>query len=316
MNYTIVTDSVSCMPEAEFKRRSIKLFPLAVSFEGVKYVDTVSEQALLPMHAAARVGVKANSLSITPTTENIRKFVLDELVPHFDTAFFFTPGSTFTPIYEICKSVADSIAADAKAIRNEKSISTPFRINYVSTKTALAGQGLVALYADDLLRAGTPLSEFSAKVSEFAPLVQSIVVIRDIIYARHRQKLKGNDSMSLPAALLAKALQISPISKLHNNELVMIDVKTRGFNNSVNKVFEFCIEQIAIGLATPMINISVAGDPASLHQYNSFKRLQQECNKRNITLHLGVMTLAGSIQIGSGTVSVGIAPLDKQATPS
>jgi fatty acid-binding protein DegV len=127
--------------------------------------------------------------------------------------------------------------------------------------------------------------------------------------------LKGNDSLSLPAALIANALKVSPISKLHRNELVMIDVKTRGYSNSVNKVFEFCIEQIANGLAVPMINISVAGDPASLHQYKGFKRLQHECENHGVTLYIGVMTLAGSIQIGCGTVSVGIAPLDQDAAP-
>ena len=315
MKYAIVTDSVSCMPESEFIHRSFKLLPLAVSFEDVHYLDTISEKALIPMHAAARVGVKANSMSITPTEENIRKFVIEELVPYYDTVFFFTPGSGLTPIYDTCKRVADSIAAEAKAIRLEKSITTPFRISYINTQSALAGQGLVAMYADDLLKAETPLSEFTNKVSDLAPLAQSIVVIRDVIYARHRQKMKGNHSLSLPAAMIANALKVSPISKLHQNELVMIDVKTRGFANSVNIVFEFCIEQITQGLAVPMINVSVAGDPASLHQYNSFKRLQHECENHDIKLYIGVMTLAGSIQIGCGTVSVGIAPLDPEAAP-
>lgn len=315
MKYAIVTDSVGCIPEDEFNQRSMKLFPLAVSFEGVQYFDTNSEKVLLPMHAAARVGVKSNSLSITPTKENIHKYVVEQLVPYYDSVFFFTPGSTFTPIYDTCKSVADSIAAEAKAIRTEKSITTPFRISYVSTRTGLSGQGLVALYADDLIKAGTPLTEFTSKIAETTPLVQAIVLVRDIVYARHRQKLKGNDSMSLPAALLAKALKISPITKLHNNELVVIDTKTRGFDNSLNKVFEFCIEQISFGLAIPIINITIAGNPASLNQYNGFKRLQLECSKRDVRLLVGVMTLAGSIQIGCGTVAVGIAPLDPEATP-
>ena len=105
MKYAIVTDSVSCMPESEFIHRSFKLLPLAVSFEDVHYLDTISEKALIPMHAAARVGVKANSMSITPTEENIRKFVIEELVPYYDTVFFFTPGSGLTPIYDTCKRV-------------------------------------------------------------------------------------------------------------------------------------------------------------------------------------------------------------------
>ena len=44
MKYAIVTDSVSCMPESEFIHRSFKLLPLAVSFEDVHYLDTISEK--------------------------------------------------------------------------------------------------------------------------------------------------------------------------------------------------------------------------------------------------------------------------------
>jgi fatty acid-binding protein DegV len=131
------------------------------------------------------------------------------------------------------------------------------------------------------------------------------------MYARHRQKLKGNKTVSFPVAILANALQVSPITLLQDSELTMLDVKTRGADNAIEKVLEYCIDRVGEGLLAPLINISIAGDPASLTSLSSFKRLQTACDGAQVKLYIGVMTLAASIQIGPGAISVGIAPINQ-----
>lgn len=314
MKYALIVDSVGCIPEAEYRSRSLKLLPLAVSFDDVQYMDTFEEKALLPIHSAGRVGVKANSMSITPSADHVRKYLMKNIVNYYDTAIFQTAGQSYTPIYLSCKAVSDSVAAEAKAQRLEQDITTPFRMTSTETKTALAGQGLIALHSDDLLKDGMSLNEFTPFVEEFKGSVKSFLIVRDALYARHRQKMKGNKTVSLPIAVIANTLNVSPITLLQNGELTMLDVKTRGGDNAIDKVLEYCLDRVGEGLLAPLINISVAGDPASLTKLDSYRRLKSKCDIENIKVYVGVMTLAASIQVGPEAVSVGIAPTNQEAT--
>jgi fatty acid-binding protein DegV len=315
MKYAIVMDSVGCIPEKEYNKRSIKLLPLAVRFDGVHYVDSYIEKALIPIHAAKRVGIESDSVSVTPSSDDVRKYLIKEIAPTFDVAIFQTVGQSYTPIFQSCKAVSDSIAADAKATRLKAGITTPFRMTTSDTGTVVAGQGLIALYSDDLLQTGMSLSEFTPLIEDFKALVKTFIVVKDSVYARHRQKQKGNKTVSYPVAVIAKALHVSPITLAQNQKIDVVDLKTRGFDNSLEKVLEYCIDRVREGLLAPLINISVAGDPTTLTKHNSYKRLQHVCHDASIELYVGVMTLGATINVGPGAVSVGIAPSNQDEEP-
>ncbi len=315
MKYAIVMDSVGCIPEREFRKRAIKLMPLAVRFDGVHYVDSFEEKALIPIHSAGRVGIKTDSVSVTPTADDVRRYLIKHIAPQYDVAIFQTVGQSYTPIYQSCKAVSDSIAADAKATRLEHGVTTPFRMTTSDTGTVVAGQGLIALYSDDLLQTGMSLVDFKPVIEDFKTLVKTFIVVRDSVYARHRQKQKGNKTVSYPVAVVAKALQVSPITLAQNQQIDVIDLSTRGFENAVEKVLEYCIDRVREGLIAPLINISIAGDPTTLTKHNSFKRLQHVCNDADIQLYTGVMTLGATINVGPGAVSVGIAPINQDQEP-
>ena len=216
MDYVLIVDSVGCLPETEYRKRSIELLPLAVSFDGVRYLDTYEESVLLSIHSAKRVGVKSNSISITPSADYVRKYLLKNIVDRYDTVIFQTAGQTYTPIYLSCKAVANTCAAEAKAARSKRGIVAPFRVTATETKTALAGQGLITLHSDDMLSTGMSLTEFAPYIERFKSFVQSFLIVDDLMYARHRQKMKGNKTVSLPVAVIAKTLKVSPITLLQN----------------------------------------------------------------------------------------------------
>ena len=92
-------------------------------------------------------------------------------------------------------------------------------------------------------------------------------------------------------------------------------MKSRGFDNSVNRVLGYCCDRVLDGLVAPLINISFAGDPKSLMHHNNFKRLQHVCDDNGVALYVGVMTLAASINLGPGAMSIGIAPINQSINP-
>ena len=315
MKYSIVVDSVACLPEQEIKQRGIKVLPLKVTFEDVKYIDTYEEKALLAIHKAGRVGIKSKALSITPTEDDIRDFVLKNVVLNCDLAICQTIAKEYTPIFQAYKSVSDSLAAQAKKVREEKGETIPFRMTSMDTGSLAAGQGLIALHSDNLLRSGVPYSEFKPVIEDFKTLVRSITIVQDPVYIRHRVKQKGNKTVSLPVALIAKALEFAPIANNQNGNIDIIDMKVRGFDKAVERVLEYCVDCVNDGLVAPLVNISFAGDPKALTKHNSYKRLQHACDDAGVTLYVGVMTLAASINLGPGTLSVALAPINQEVLP-
>lgn len=315
MKYALVLDSVACVPEQELHRRPIKILPLSVSFEGTQYVDTTDEKALVAIHNAGRISVKSNALSITPTADDIRRFILKKVATDYDVAICQTIGKTYTPIYDGYRTVSQSIAADAKHVRAPLGIDSPFRMSVVDTGSLAAGQGLIALHADDLMREGLDITDYRPIIEDFKTLVKAFTIVRDSVYIRHRVKQKGNKTVSLPIALLANALSISPIANNQNGGIDIIDMKNRGFDSSVNRVFGYCSERVIEGLVAPLINISFAGDPKTLIHHSNFKRLQHVCDDHGVALYVGVMTLAASINLGPGAMSVGIAPINQSVAP-
>lgn len=315
MKYSIIIDSVGCLPEAEFRTRPIELLPLVVTFDGVKYVDTYEEKALVPIHTAGRVGVKSDSVSITPLPEDVRKFMLRNIIQKYDLAVGQTVGQSYTPILNSFRVASDSIAADAKSVRSKLGLTAPFRMTAMETGTVVAGQGLIALYSDDLLQSGMDLNDFKPVIEDFKTMVKTFIIVKDSVYARHRQKQKGNKTISLPVALLANALSLSPITLAQNNKIDVIDLKTRGFESSIEKMLKYCLDRVKEGLVAPLINLSFAGDPALVTAHDSFKKLQQACDDANVKLYIGVMCLAASINTGPGALSIGIAPINQEALP-
>ncbi len=315
MKYAFVLDSVACVPEQELQRRSIKILPLAVSFEGTQYVDTTDEKALIAIHNAGRISVKSDAMSITPTEDDIRRFILKKVAIHYDVAICQSIGRPYTPIYEGYREVSQSIAADAKHVRTPLGIESPFRMSVVDSGSLAAGQGLIAMYADDLMRDGLDITDYRPLIEDFKTLVKSFTIVRDSVYIRHRVKQKGNKTVSLPVALIANALAISPIANNQNGGIDIIDMKNRGFDSSVNRVFGYCCERVIEGLVAPLINISFAGDPKTLVHHSNFKRLQHVCDDHNVALYVGVMTLAASINLGPGAMSIGIVPINQTVNP-
>lgn len=314
MDYVIVLDSVACLPQSEINARPIKILPLTIMLGGKKYSDTYDEAVLLEIYRHGRIKVGEGTDAFTLTMEEIKRYMLDKIVPNHDFAICQTIAKAISPIHDHYRQVATTIAGDSRAVRDAANNERPFRMTYMSTGTLAAGQGLVAIYADDQLSRGMNYIKYKSDIEEFKKTVKGYSAIGDIIYGRHRAKIKGNKTVSLPTAWVANALNICPILKNHNEVITPVDM-IRGYDNAVERLFEYCCERTKEGLHAPFINVSVADDPATLAKYKNYNKLKEVCEQTKTKLMVGVMTLAAAINLGPGCISVGIAPLDQQSEP-
>jgi len=307
MNYTLVLDSSAAIPEYLLKKRPIKMLPMTVRIDDDEFPDIIDEAKLIEIYQSGKVSVDADIDVFTPEAEHINRFILDEVVPNYDVAICQTLAKTVSPIYDNLSSVAKQIAKDSRDIRESLDINHPFRMTFMSTGTTVAGQGLLGVYADMLLSRGTDYTKYKSQIESFKKVTKGYLVIKDMVYARHRAKLRGVKTVAMPVAFIGKMIGLSPIALNHNEELKVITLQP-SYDKSVNKLFKYARDRIKEGLHFQIINITIAGDPKELEAFPEYESLVKEAKVAGVQILVGVMGLAGSINCGPGSIGLGIAP--------
>lgn len=314
MNYTLVLDSSAAIPEYVLKLRPIKILPITVRIDKNEFPDIIEKDELIDIYASGKVSIDADIDVISPDSELINRFILDEIVPNYDFAICQTLAKTVSPIYDNLSVVANQISKESRIVRENLGIDHPFRMTYMSTGTTVAGQGLLGVYADMILSRGVEYKKYKVQIEKFKRVTKGYLVIKDMVYARHRAKLRGVKTVAMPIAILGKMVGLSPIALNHNEELNVVTMSS-SFEKSANKLFKYARARIKDGLHFQAINITFAGDPKDLEQFEEFNELTREAKASNVQLLVGVMGLAGSINCGPGSIGLGIAPKNLSEEP-
>ena len=315
MSYTIIVDSVACIPNSELKKRSIKVLPLKISLDGKHYLDRTSDKQLLPFYSNQIIKNARKAFSVTPTENDMVNYALKRVAPYYDQALVLTIAKEYSPIYYRCIDAAVRVSEEAEEGRRARGKESVFVLSCKDSGSVAAGQGLVALYADNLLRDGMSFASLTSSLDTFSSNVKSLTIISDSVFIRQQVKAKGNKTMSYPAALLSNAIGIAPIANNQNGEIDILARTSIGLQNSINRVFDYCIDRLEEGLHTPIINVSYSGNIVCLKRLQSYFRLKRACDDAGVKLLIGTMTLAAGVNLGTKAISVGIAPINQTATP-
>lgn len=315
MKYTIVVDSVATIPEFVFKNRPIKVLPVSVNINGKTMPDNIDEKSLIDIYQGSDLSIKSDVTTTPPSPKEIRDFIINEIAPHYDYAICQSVSRVVSPIFDNFAEVSTHIAKDAKEARNKLGIEQPFRMTSLNSGTTLAGQGLIAIYADILLSKGTELNDYKRVIEKFTKAVRTYAIVRDILYSRKRAIEKGVQTVGFGPALLGKTLGVTPIVEICNDLTTPVQNK-RGFNAAFESLIRYAIDRIGEGLYVPIVNISYAGDLADIENLPIVNQLKDVANKHKVKLFFGIMGLGSSTVYGPGGFSIGIAPKNQTIKPS
>ena len=312
--YAIVIDSSGSLPETVLLHRPIKILPIKIHIDDEVFQDHSDEAQLEEIYRSGRINKKARIRTTPPSVTDIRDFILKEIVPYYDFAICQTLAKSVSPVNKHITSVAMQITRDARQVRKRLGIDAPFRMTFMSSGTTVAGQGLVAFYADVMLARGMEYKVYKTEIEEFKKCTKGYVAVKDLMYARQRGMERGHKTIPFAKALTGDLIGLSPIV-LNRNEEMKVVAMPLSFKQSVNRLFNYAIECIEEGLYFPVINISIASSTSKLPKFPGFEELQNAAQKANVTLLVSVMSLSASIHYGAGAVALGIAPLNTEIEP-
>ncbi len=314
MKFVVVVDSIASIPEFVLSQRPIKVIPVSVSIDGQTVPGETSAQELVRIYNSDKISSGADMFSITPTTEQIYDYIVQEVIPNYDYAVCQSVSKSVSPIYESFKEISGSIQQEARFIRDKLDIEAPFKLGCVNSGTTLAGQGLIAVFADFLFtKTGYSIS-YIEKLENFKRVCKSFTVVKDTMHARQRAKLKGVETVGLPTALIGKAVGLVPIVLMQNDATSHIAIKL-GYKRMVNRVLDYACERVEEGLFFPFINITYGGDLSEVDEFDSYAKLLKIAKKNEVTIFKSVMSLAAGVNYGSRAISLGIAPKNHKAEP-
>ena len=166
-----------------------------------------------------------------------------------------------------------------------------------------------------ILSRGVSYNDYGTNIQKFARVVQNYAVVTDVLYSRARAQEKGVNTVSLPAALLGRTIGLNPIVRISYDHVTKPVAMKRGTNASMDSLFEYAADRIKDGLYAPIINLSYAGDPVELNKFKAYSVLLEVAKKNNVTILVGIMSLAAGVIFGPGAVTLGIAPKNQKAIP-
>ncbi len=108
-------------------------------------------------------------------------------------------------------------------------------VHIVDSKTACAGETLIALKLKELIEANVPFEEITEKITGFVDNVKTIFILESF------ENLVKSGRMNAAIAKIAQLLSIVPICKADDGEIALLE-KVRGYKSAFNRLVKIVAE--------------------------------------------------------------------------
>ncbi len=306
MRIGIVVDSACDLPVDYIEKHNIVLLPISVRIGEAVLADHRDEEATLSF-LQAHVAERGHEAETTPFSVNqIRDLFLDRLVIDYDHVFCLTISKLRSQIHENAMQASFAILNDYKPVRQAAGYNSPFALRVIDTLNLFAGQGITAVEAVRMRDEGANVAQIRARLEQLAENTYGYMIPRDLYYLRNRARAKGDRSVGLISAALGSALDIKPVLRAYRGNTEPV-AKLKGFEPSVQKLFEFAARKVREGLMTPTVCVGYGGELAELRALPGYNALKDACAEKSVLMLESVMSLTGMVNVGKGAVAVGFA---------
>ncbi|WP_434027292.1 DegV family protein [[Pseudomonas] boreopolis] len=306
MRIGIVVDSACDLPQDFIQKNNIVVLPITVRIGEAVLADHRDEEATLEF-LRAHVAERGHEAETTPFSVNqIRDLFLERLVIDYDHVFCLTISKLRSQIFDNATQASFAILNDYKPVRQSAGYNSPFALRVIDTLNLFAGQGVTAVEAARLRAQDASVAQIRTRIEQLAENTYGYMIPRDLYYLRARARAKGDRSVGLISAALGSALDIKPVLRAYRGVTEPV-AKLKGFEPSVQKMFEFTARKVREGLMTPTVCVGYGGELQELRALPGYAALRDACVEKEVELFESVMSLTGMVNVGKGAVAVGFA---------
>ena len=306
MSIVVVADSTCDLPQKYWGNHGIEIFPFSLLIDGVKLKDSKDPVQQEKFFDEDRIGKLHTADSIPLSTEEVVNYFHETIVTQYDFALIITASKGRSETYKNVLGASSTVNLSYRPYREAAGLKSNFAMRVINSGTLFSGLGILVAHMRDLIQAGAEKKELRNAAEEFKPNIYTYCVPKDLYYLSTRAKSKGDKSVSVLAAIIAKLLGITPVILGHMDDTAPV-ARIRGYENAVNSVFELACSRIAAGLKSPRVVVSYAGALKDLDKFSGYTDLLRRAAEANVEVDTSVMSIVGGLILGPGTLTVGFA---------
>jgi DegV family protein with EDD domain len=305
MRVGLVVDSACDLPADFIAAHRIVVLPVTIHLGSGDLVDTrddAATRAFYDNHVGANPGAHTSSLSV----DQMKTVFLERLIADYDYVFCLTIASSRSPIYDHAKRAAQAVATAYKPFRQKTGRAGPFAVRVIDTQNLFAAQGVLAVEAVRMIRAGENPAKIRERLDFLAYHTHGYMLPRDLYYLRARAKKRGDKSVGWVQYAVGSLLDIKPLVRGYRNHTGPV-ARLRHFDHGAERLFAFAASRVQRGLQAPVVVLSYGGDIEDLEKLPGYAELQAACRERHVDFLTSRMSVTGAINVGEGALSLAFA---------
>ena len=306
MRIGVVVDSACDLPKAFLDQHKLAILPITLRIGGHTFVDN-RDAAVTQSFYREHFGQRSQDAETSPfTVEQIKDLFLQRLALEYDHVLVLTIAASRSPIHDNAQQAAHAILSEYKPVRQKAGQAGPFTVRVIDTQNLFAGQGVTAVEAVRLVKAGRNVSEIRERIEALVPDTYGYMLPRDLYFLRARAQKKGDRSVGWLSAAVGNALDLKPVIRGWRGETTAVG-RVRGFEEGAKKLFDFAGERVIAGLLTPTLCLSYGGDLKEMEALPGYADLTALCRTSKVEVFASVMSMTGAINVGEGALALGFA---------
>jgi fatty acid-binding protein DegV len=304
---TLLIVDVACdLPQAWLDYHGVGVMPRTIKAAGHEMLENRDTARGLQFIGQLPTGNlnSAQSLPLTPiaTRDQMQRYMTSAT----DAVLLLCVSSGRSRVFVNGLSATQSLVLIHNKVRRAVGKQAPLNAWVVDSLNALTGLGVLTSHAVTLRDKGAPASDIALTLNAFRASVHTLVVLDDVSYAARASRAYERDAVSGWKVTLAQMFNLKPVIHINSDKARSL-ARYRGHPRAIEQMLRTCEEQVNLGLATPLVSISYAGELGAIESMAAYQSLQKLCNRQRVSLSLATMSMTGSLTFGPRALSISFA---------
>jgi DegV family protein with EDD domain len=309
MRIGIVTDAACDLPQEYRQAHNILTLPIGLKFGEVESLDTRDPEETKAFFARYSIEKDTNAETRPLDVDEVADLFLNKWVLEYDRLLVITVAQSRSAIYENTTRASFKILKEYRQRRQQAGLDSHFAMRVMDSQTMFTGQAVLVQEAVRLIESGMAFDKLRPAIEELTNHVYAFLVPDTLYYVYNRGKERGDRSVSWLAHKLGTLMDVKPIIQMHRGETVPI-AKYRGFDETLEHLFDKAREEINRGLRTRTIAMSFAGDPVVIRKRDDYREFCLFAKTSGIETTLSVMSTTAGINVGPGAFAMAYVASD------
>ncbi|WP_086933430.1 DegV family protein [Agarilytica rhodophyticola] len=296
----VITDSSCSLPSKLVEKYRIKQLPLKIIIDGKMHPDPCDASKTLALFKSGMLSKKHEVTTEPPTPEEFEQAIREAVESECKNIVIQTVNRTQGETYNNANIAASNMRRELNNGRHD------FTIRVMDSRTVFAGQAVMISETIRRILAGQNANEVRRSMDHLSENIHTYILPRDPLLALKRAQKRNENAVGWGKVFIASALGIYPVL-CNVNDSSYLAAKVRGFENTVEQLFNHACVQIENKLLIPLVGINYGGSMQELQELPGYQKLKEVAQKHKVQIIPSVMSIAGGIYTSVGSLSLAVA---------